>query len=285
VAAAPGAQATLLEPPGPAPSERVVAVDWSGRAETAGQRRHIWAAEVAAGTVVAVTGGRTRAGVVEHLVALACEHARLVVGLDFSFSFPHWWMAVRGWQDGPAAWSAAEREGEGWLDRCAPPFWGRPGRCAPPLDPHRPALRATEADVQATSGARPSSTFQIGGAGAVGTASVRGMPMLARLRAAGFRVWPFDAPGFPLVVEIYPRVLTGPVRKSDPVARRRLLARRFPDLDPALAQISGASEDAFDATVSALVMAAHAPELAALPHLTDRLSRAEGRVWRPSARA
>jgi hypothetical protein len=84
-------------------------------------------------------------------------------------------------------------------------------------------------------------------------------------------------------VEIYPRTFTGPVRKSDPAERRKLLARRFPDLDPALCQVAVGSEDAFDAAVSALVMAAHASELAALPHLTDRRSRTEGRVWRPSA--
>ena len=192
-------------------------------------------------------------------------------------------MVERGWRDAPAAWSAAETEGEAWLARCPPPFWGRPGRAAPALDRRRPALRATEAEVVPVGGARPSSTFQIGGAGAVGTASVRGMPLLARLRSRGFGVWPFDPPGLPVVVEIYPRTFTGPVRKSDPAERRKLLARRFPDLDPALCQVAVGSEDAFDAAVSALVMAAHASELAALPHLTDRRSRTEGRVWRPSA--
>ena len=117
----------------------------------------------------------------------------------------------------------------------------------------------------------------------MGTASVRGMPLLARLRSGGFRVWPFDAPGFPVVVEIYPRTFTGPVRKSDGAERRKLLSRSFPGLDPALSEMAARTEDAFDAAVSALVMAAHTPELAALPHLTDRRSRTEGRVWAPSA--
>ena len=37
---------------------------------------------------------------------------------------------------------------------------------------------------------RPKSTFQIGGAGAVGTGSLRGMPHLLTLREAGCAVWP-----------------------------------------------------------------------------------------------
>jgi hypothetical protein len=265
----------------PLPPDRVVAVDWSGRAAEAGQRRHIWTAEVAGGRLVALAAGRTRAGAAEHLERLARLHPRLVVGLDFSFSFPSWWLVERGWQDGPSAWSAAAAEGEGWLARCPPPFWGRPGRRRPRHDPGRPALRVTEAEAPATGGVRPCSTFQIGGAGAVGTASVRGMSALARLRGAGFHVWPFDAPGWPLALEIYPRLLTGAVRKSDPLARRRVLADRFPEADRTLAEVAAGSEDAFDAAVSALTMAAHGDELAALPHLVDRRSRMEGCLWRP----
>ncbi|HMC43281.1 MAG TPA: hypothetical protein VKI20_09755 [Acidimicrobiales bacterium] len=277
----PGAAQPQLK--SPVVPDRVVAVDWSGRADDAGQRRHIWTAEVAGGELVALAGGRTRAALAQHLETLAGQHGRLAVGLDFSFSFPRWWLEERGWPDGPAAWSAAGEEGEAWLERCAPPFWGRPGRRRPGPDTSRPALRATEEEVPATGGSRPSSTFQIGGAGAVGTASVRGMPLLARLRAAGFHVWPFDAQGWPLVVEIYPRVFTGPVRKSDPLARRRALSERRPAIDPALSELTVSSEDAFDAALSALGMAARAHELATLPHLTDRVSRLEGRMWRPGA--
>lgn len=54
-------------------------------------------------------------------------------------------------------------------------------------------LRRTDRERPAVGGIRPTSGFQIGGAGAVGTGAVRGMPMLARLRAAGFAIWPFDA--------------------------------------------------------------------------------------------
>ena len=39
------------------------------------------------------------------------------------------------------------------------------------------------------------SIFQLVGNGQVGAGSVRGMPLVARLRAAGLAIWPFDAPG------------------------------------------------------------------------------------------
>lgn len=80
-------------------------------------------------------------------------------------------------------------------------------------------LRRTDREAPAIGGIRPKSVFQIGGAGAVGTGSLRGMPILKRLRDAGFAVWPFDAPRWPCVVEIYPRLLTGAVNKGSAGAR------------------------------------------------------------------
>src|SRR5947207_2673911 len=81
----------------------------------------------------------------------------------------------------------------------------------PTLEEH---LRRTDRDVPGIGGIRPKSVFQIGGAGAVGTGSIRGMSLLKRLSDAGFAVWPFDSAQFPLVVEIYPRLLTGSVKKG-----------------------------------------------------------------------
>jgi len=82
----------------------------------------------------------------------------------------------------------ATREGEDWLAECAPPFWGRPGRPRPVLAEH---LRRAEKAIS-VAGISPKSVFQVGGAGAVGTGSVRGMPYLPQLRQAGFSIWPFD---------------------------------------------------------------------------------------------
>jgi hypothetical protein len=65
----------------------------------------------------------------------------------------------------------------------------------------RPGLRRTEGESPFAA----KSVFQIGGAGAVGTGSVRGMPLLAALSADGFSVWPFEDASERMVIEIYPR--------------------------------------------------------------------------------
>jgi hypothetical protein len=138
--------------------------------------------------------------------------------------------------------------------------------------------------MAAVGGVRPKSTFQIGGAGSVGTGSVRGWPALIRLREAGFAIWPFDLPASPPVaVEIYPRLFTGPVVKSSASARADLLDARYPALPPRLRDHAVASEDAFDAAVSALAMSRHEDELRALPQVDDDMGRREGRVWTPMA--
>ncbi|HET6314904.1 MAG TPA: hypothetical protein VFG86_00495, partial [Chloroflexota bacterium] len=79
------------------------------------------------------------------------------------------------------------------------------------------------------------------------------------------------------VLEIYPRLLTGSVVKSSAAARSAYLQRCF----PSLADWEIPSEDAFDAAVSALVMARHADELAALSPVADAVAQAEGRIWQP----
>ena len=232
----------------------------------------MWLADVRDGTLAELHDGLTRDQLVERLIAIGAEDRGTVVGLDFAFSFPAWWCRERGWDGIGAVWTAVAADGERWLGDCTPPFWGRPGR----LNPHPPdrRLRRTEAD---TAGAK--SVFQIGGAGAVGTGSIRGMPHLARLEREGFGIWPFT-PGRPLVVEIYPRVLTGPVRKSSPEERHAYVDKRFGGTQPAeLLERAAGSEDAFDAAVSALVMAEHAGELAALE--PDPRYALEGRIWRP----
>jgi hypothetical protein len=133
-------------------------------------------------------------------------------------------------------------------------------------------------------GVAPKSVFQVGGAGSVGTGSLRGMPVLDRLFRAGACVWPFQAGGWPLVVEIYPRLLTGAVVKSNAAAREAFLQRTCPLLDAQHAQAATASEDAFDAAVSALVMAGTRSDLMALPPEPDARVRVEGRIWHPAWR-
>ena len=204
----------------------------------------------------------------------------MVVGLDFAFSLPAWFLEQRGLGSAHELWALADREAEGWLAACLPPFWGR-GRTPRPEQVH---FRRTELDVPVTAGIRPKSVFQIGGAGAVGTGSLRGMRLLHRLSEAGFSVWPFDPPGWPRVVEIYPRLLTGPVNKSSADGRAACLAAEHPGLAGELLWLAASSEDAFDAAVSALVMAEHLDELGALEPASDRVAGLEGLIWHPQCR-
>jgi hypothetical protein len=125
--------------------------------------------------------------------------------------------------------------------------------------------------------------------GAVGTASLRGMPGLLVLRSAGFRIWPFDAPSVkaPLVVEIYTRLMTGAVTKSSEVARTAYLAKKrrenalYAGISRRVMAKARASEDAFDALVTAMVMVEHRGEFARLRRTEDEVFRMEGQTWVP----
>jgi hypothetical protein len=257
----------------------VMAVDWSGA--VTGSATHIWLAHVVDGELVALRNGRSRQEVVDELVARRPRTPDgLVVGLDFSFSFPAWFLRALSCATVGELWETVEQKGEDWLAGCDPPFWGRPRRRRPELPEPQAHLRRAEASI-AVGAISPKSTFQIGGAGAVGTGSVRGMPHLRRLQAAGFSIWPFDAASPWIVLEIYPRLLTGPVRKSSREERARYVAEAGWPMAPSFEAAVIASEDAFDAAISALVMDGHRADLAALRPSADPVTLLEGDVWRP----
>jgi hypothetical protein len=189
---------------------------------------------------------RTRRQAADAIVDAATADPLLVVGLDFSFSMPAWWLDACGVASAGELWTDPPRL-EGWLAECRPPFWGRQGHRRPAFAGGS-ALRLTE---QAAPG-RPGSVFQIGGAGAVGTASLRGMPTLALLRAAGFAIWPFDPWSLPVVVEVWPRLAIGSLVKSRPDARRRWTEGEAGRLGPVDPGIVHGSSDALDAAAAAL---------------------------------
>lgn len=256
---------------------RAIAVDWSGAIQTA--RSHIWLAEACEpGHLVRLEAGRDQATLCAHLQSLEAPDD-LVVGLDFAFSFPAWFLDHLGVTNAPDLWALASECGEAWLKRCEPPFWGRPGRPRP--DQMQPGLRRTDLSVPRIGGVAPKSIFQIGGAGAVGTGSLRGMPLLHRLYRTAARIWPFTESGDPTVIEIYPRLMTGAVHKSNASARARLLANRYPSLSAEHVRLATNSEDAFDAAVSALVMIEHVGDLSSLAPEPDTYARMEGRIWHP----
>ena len=283
-----------------APSTRWIAIDWSGALDAGAQRRGIWLADCrlndrddfGALQPVTLRSGESRAEVERFLLDAASAEPTLVAGLDFSFSYPEAFLDQLGCADAPAFWERVAEDGESWLaaDAAArqPPaphahFWGR-GKVSRPaghLAPSWFGYRQTEL-AAVSSGRLPRSSFQIGGAGAVGTGSLRGIPMLARLRRAGYHIWPFDPPRLPLLVEIYPRLLTGPVVKSSREARAAYLARpAYASLPPAALAAALASEDAFDALLSAWRMREHAAAWPTLPWPPDPRTRREGAIWRP----
>ena len=261
--------------------QAVVAIDWSG--SVTGERRHLWVAVVVGGNLVRLERGHRRADVPTILRGITDEvGARVAVGLDFAFGLPAWFALDRGCATGPDLWALARAEGETWLRECDPPFWGRPGRRRPYADP-AVGMRATDATARRVGSSGPKSVFQIGGAGAVGTGSIRGMPVLAELRASGFSIWPFDPPGWPVVVEVYPRHFTGPVVKSDRDARANHLERTWPDMPARFRDEARGGDDAFDAALTARGMWEARKAFASLPVVGDPVNRLEGLIWDPMA--
>jgi hypothetical protein len=267
--------------------DQVLAIDWSGALSPAAQRRGIRAATCSLPTGnLQLLPGALRTEIEALLLAHAANRTPIVAGLDFSFSYPAWFLREAGCNSAPELWAHVAQHGEHWLREPHPHFWGRRKGSGPPAThraPHWLGYRQCEL-AAATSKRLPLSSFQIGGAGAVGTGTLRGMPMLARLRAAGFSIWPFDPPALPLLVEIYPRLLTGPVIKSSPSARTAYLRQpQFAHIPTHARHQAEASEDAFDALVSALIMRRHAAAFALLPHPLDETTRLEGAIWNPAS--
>jgi hypothetical protein len=252
----------------------LVAIDWSGRADDKG--RTTWMAVIEDGVFRLLENGRSRPELRDELIRLRSRCRRLVVGIDFAFGFPQWYAEANGWTCGRDIWRAAYRDGESWLTSGVAPFWGRTTK-----RPQHPgdALRRTERAV----GGSPRSIFQIGGAGAVGTGSIRGMPVLHELAEAGFTVWPFEPAGDAAIIEIYPRLFTGKVVKSSARACLQHLNTRYSkdDLPDLFRGMAAATEDAFDAAVSALEMARARDALCRLPE-GDEADRIEGRIWSPT---
>jgi hypothetical protein len=255
---------------------RVIAVDWSGAIH--GVKRKIWLAESDGVSVTKLECGRGRDALVEHLITLSAVDPQFVVGLDFAFSFPEWYLRDRGLASALDLWHLAERESEQWLKECSAPFWGRNRVKKTNVEAE---FRRTELAVPGITGIRPKSVFQVYGAGAVGTGTLRGLPCLKRLHEAGFSIWPFDPPGWPMVVEIYPRLLTGPIIKSNQAARLNYLVSRGFNIGPEMLAVAASCEDAFDAMVSAISMAQEWERLAALRPTNDPDFQLEGIIWHP----
>jgi hypothetical protein len=253
----------------------VIAIDWSGARVR--EEKKIWIAEAADGELLDLRTGLSREAVFDYLVQRAKRDSNVVVGLDFAFSAPAWFLEANALRSAAELWALCAEQGESWLSECPTPFWGRKGSRRPVLQEH---FRATDY-LSKTARVFPKSVFQIAGAGSVGTGSLRGWPFLHRLRMAGFSIWPFDAAGMPLVLEIYPRLLTGDVTKSSATAREAYLRLFCGDVREEFRSKGASSDDAFDAMISALAMSRCAEEFLSLAATDDPVSMLEGLVWRP----
>jgi hypothetical protein len=284
--------------------DKIIAIDYSGRQDPAGQRRHIVAA-IWTPDSVTLESNRTREEWIPWLLQQSQLTPRMVVGIDCCFSYPAWFLAEHHCSTVFDFWRhVAAGQGERWLaqDCTDERFWGKPRK--KPLqfcgDQMPRMMRLTDMENKITAslsalraarvrGIAPKSPFQIGGAGSVGTASLRAIPFLLQLHEADFRVWPFQNAALdakhpqPLLIEMYARLLTGAVKKSSADARRAYLRHysAYSALKRRVLNQAIASDDAFDALISVLEMARHAVQFTALKRTRDPIRLLEGITWVP----
>ena len=202
--------------------DQFVVVDWSANSTPKLGRDSIWIGVLDAAGGESVTNLPTRRAAEAFLVECVENDpaATTLVGVDFSLGYPAGTTAALGIDGTPwaAMWAllagcvtddeanannrfvvAAELNRR--LTGEASPFWGCPpssaGRHLRPTKPldaaPLPVFRTTE-EMLREQGRRPFSSWQLLGAGAVGSQSLLGIPMLERLRGRfGDRldVWPF----------------------------------------------------------------------------------------------
>ena len=250
----------LLRPPAAADAfDRVIIVDWSGRANRSPERDSkdaIWIGLCDERQETQVYF-RSRAEAEGFLAARLGEGGRQLVGFDFPMGYPTG-LAFR------LTGTDSARALHGWLaDRIADapdnannrfvvaeainrqlgglgPFWGCP-KARP--HPHLPSLKTVDykalglAEKRLVEVENPPAkpVWQLLGAGSVGSQALLGIPVVHRLaRSTGAAVWPFEAPGDLTLAEVYPSLLSKAVAASgDSIPDRaqvRLLARALLNL-------------------------------------------------------
>ena len=211
--------------------ELVIAADWSAAASPTSARPRADAIWVCADLQGArhLEYFRTRRAAVAWIEDWLGRGYRTLLGFDFAFGFPEGFAeGLTGRAEATAAWDwLAERiedRADNSNDRFAVaaeanralpgggPFWGHPqGRSYAGLAPtkHRDGAFGDHRRTERGSTAKP--VWQLSGAGAVGSQSLVGCAMLARLRRAwpDLAVWPqetgFAVPGARVALaEIYP---------------------------------------------------------------------------------
>src|SRR4051794_2263461 len=103
---------------------RTIAIDWSGAAS--GEAKKIWIAEARNGQIAVLENGRSREQVATWLEEQARQDSQIMIGIDFAFAFPSWYLESQGLETARDLWALADQQAEHWLASCQSPFWGRP---------------------------------------------------------------------------------------------------------------------------------------------------------------
>ena len=215
----------------------IIAVDWCGRMTQRGRTSAIQVAECnpRANTVTLVNNPapgqyRWRRQEVLNYILQQCENQKILVGLDFAFSYPYCYgdgnVYFPHHPNSPAhpqaLWETVDAYCRGEQDlyggtfctplnpTFAPYYWYRVNRRyrqGGQFDPER--MRSTEQRCRQNLNVNPLSVFKCVFQN-VGLGSLAGFRLLHRLHGqAGVSIWPFDWPRAAdalTVVEIYPRV-------------------------------------------------------------------------------
>jgi hypothetical protein len=219
--------------------DRVIVVDWSGRAARSPVRESkdaIWIGLCEAGREEQ-TYCRSRAEAKTVLAAQLAEGGRQLVGFDFPMGYPkgfarrltgtdkahdlHAWLADRI-TDAPD--NANNRfdvaDSVNLMLGGQGPFWGCP-KARP--RPFLPSLKTVDyaalglAEKRRVEIENPPAkpVWQLLGAGSVGSQALLGIPVVHQLaQATGAAIWPFDAPGPLTLAEVYPSLLAKVVAAS-----------------------------------------------------------------------
>ena len=257
--------------------DTVLVVDWSAAARPKrGAPDSIWAGIAdGSGARAEPLGDRheAEAWIGDLLKAERAAGRRVLAGFDFAFGYPAGFArAVTGSDDPLALWDWLEARVTdapprpnhlhvaGEMNALFPgigPFWGNgTGEEIEGL-PRKGTARTSDrfAERRETEPARAQPVWKLAGAGAVGSQTLTGLPVLTRLRRRlGAAVWPFeDADGPTVFAEIFPTLIdpavrahcerTGAIRDE---AQVRLLATALRGLDagewPALLERRGGDE-------------------------------------------
>ncbi len=207
--------------------DTVVVVDWSARSKPSPAKPSadsIWIGVHRKG-FARETYHRSRAAAEWALAAMfAAERTagrRVLATFDIAFGYPTGFAeAVTGSADPLALWDwlesrvidSASNDNNRFalaeaLNRQFPgigPFWGRPAHLPHPDLPEKGSHRHSHGQAEnraAEQGVpRAQSVWKLYTTGSVGSQTLLGLPVLARLRRSGAAVWPFQPPVGPLVI-------------------------------------------------------------------------------------